>query len=208
MSEIIKIRLEQHKMWLLDNTKGERFVAKSGESFYNADLSYADLSYANLSYADLRSANLRYANLSSANLSYANLRSANLSYANLSYANLRYADLSYANLSYANLISADLSYANLSSANLSSADLSYANLRSADLSSAKGFKFTPLQIVNTKFLITILDDHVLWGCKKMTFDEVKAFGLKDCTSDWNKDEFNFNKKIITEMIRYYRKDVK
>ncbi len=57
MSEIIKIRLEQHKMWLLDNTKGERFVAKSGESFYNADLSSANLRSADLRYADLSSAN-------------------------------------------------------------------------------------------------------------------------------------------------------
>ena len=153
--EELKIRLEQHKMWLLDSSKGERFVAKAGEN-----LSYANLRYANLSYADLSSADLR-----SANLSYADL-----SYANLSYANLRYANLRYANLSY-----------------------------------VFGFRFIPLQVVNTKFFITILDDHVLWGCKKMTFDEVKSFEIKDCTSEWNADEFKLNKKIITELIRYYRK---
>ena len=110
--------------------------------------------------------------------------------------NLRYADLSYANLSYANLRSADLS----------SADLRYANLSYANLRYAAGIKFRPLQIINTKYFITILDDHILWGCKKMTFDEVKKFEFKDCTdSSWNVDEFKLNKKIITEMIMYYRK---
>jgi hypothetical protein len=78
-------------------------------------------------------------------------------------------------------------------------------LSSADLSSAIGFKFTPLQVVNTKYFITILDDHVLWGCKKMTFDEVKSFKFSDCTDkSWVENEFKLNKKIITEMIRYYR----
>ena len=109
------------------------------------------------------------------------------------------ANLSYANLSYANLRSADLRSADLRSADLRSADLSY-----ADLSYALGFKFTPLQVVNTKYFITILDDHVIWGCRKMTFDEVKAFSFNDCTTTWDENEFKLNKKIITEMIRYYR----
>jgi len=100
-----------------------------------------------------------------------------------------------ADLRSANLSSANLRYANLRSANLSPANLSYAN----------GFKFTPLQLVNTKFFATILDDHVLWGCRKMTFAELIQFELKDCTSTWNADEFKLNKKILTEMIRYYRK---
>ncbi len=90
-------------------------------------------------------------------------------------------------------------------ADLSYADLSYANLSYANLSYAMGFKFTPIQIVNTKFFVTILDDHVLWGCRKMTFDELNKFELKDCTSTWDEPEFKLNKKIITEMIRYYRK---
>ena len=130
MNEELKIRLEQHKMWLLDQSTGQRFVAVAGE---------------NLRYANLRSADLSYANLSSANLSSANLRSAN------------------------------------------------------------GFKFSPLQIVNTKYFVTIFDDHVIWGCRKMTFDELKKFELKNCSSNWDKDEFKLNKKIITEMIRHYRK---
>jgi hypothetical protein len=110
-----------------------------------------------------------------------------------------------ANLSSANLSSANLSSADLSSANLRFADLSSADLRSADLRSAVGFKFTPLQVVNTKYFITIFDDHVVWGCRKMTFEELNKFELKDCTSQWDESEFKLNKKIITEMIRYYRK---
>jgi hypothetical protein len=173
--EELRIRLEQHKMWLLDNSTGQRFTAKLGE----------DLRYADLRYADLRYADLRYADLSSANLSSANLSSADLRYADLSSANLRYADLS--------------------SANLSSADLRYADLSSANLRYAFGFKFTPLQVVNTKYFVTILDDHVLWGRKKMTFDQVKAFKFSDCEDkSWVENEFKLNKKIITEMIRYYR----
>ena len=109
-----------------------------------------------------------------------------------------------ANLSSANLSSVDLRYANLRCADLRSANLSSADLRYANLSSANGFKFTPLQVVNTKFFITIFDDHVIWGCKKMTFEEVKEFKFSNCKSEWIENEFKLNKKIITEMIRYYR----
>jgi hypothetical protein len=148
--EELKIKLYQHKMWLLDNTQGERFVAKSGENLSGANLSWADLSWATLSRATL-------------------------------------------------------SWADLSGANLSGADLSGAYLSGANLSRADGFKLTPLQVVNTKYFITILDDHILWGCKKMTFDEVEKFEFKDCEDKtWKPDEFKLNKKIITEMIRYYR----
>jgi hypothetical protein len=56
----IKEVLEQHGLWLSDNTKGCR-----------ADLSGADLSGADLSRADLNGANLRGAYLSRANLSSA-----------------------------------------------------------------------------------------------------------------------------------------
>jgi len=133
MNNDLKIRLEQHAMWLFNNEKGKRFEISYGE----------------------------------------NLSNANLRYANLSYANLRNADLSNTNLSY-----------------------------------AIGFKFNPLQIVNTKFFVTVFDDHVIWGCKKMTFDELRSFELKDCTSEWEPNEFKLNKKIITEMIRYYRKESK
>jgi hypothetical protein len=199
--EELKTRLEQHAMWLLDQSKGQRFVAKENEN-----LNYANLSYADLSSANLRYANLRYANLSSANLRYANLSSADLSSADLRSANLSYADLSSADLSSADLRYANLSSADLSSANLSSANLSSANLSSANLSFIQGFKFKPLQIINAKYFITIFDDHVIWGCRKMTFDEIIKLELENCTSVWDKDEFKLNKKIITEMIRYYRKD--
>ena len=97
-SQELKDRLEAHKEWLADSSKGKRLVLDSSANLRYADLSSADLSSANLSYADLRSANLSYADLRSADLSYADLSSADLSYANL-----RYADLSSANLSYADL---------------------------------------------------------------------------------------------------------
>ncbi len=184
----LKDILDKHGKWLRNEEGAERANLRS------ANLRSADLRYANLRYADLRSADLSYANLSSADLRSANLSSADLRSANLSYADLRSADLRSANLRYA-----DLRYANLRYADLSSADLRSANLRYAD-----GFKFMPLQIVNTKFFITILDDHVLWGCKKMTFKEVKDFLFSHCTTSWDEKEFNLNKKIITELIRYYR----
>ena len=103
----LKKVLDLHKMWLEDETGGQR-APLSG-----ADLSGADLSRANLSGADL----------SRANLSGANLFRANLSGADLFRANLSEADLSGADLSRANLSGADLSGADLSRANLSGADL-------------------------------------------------------------------------------------
>lgn len=96
--------------------------------------------------------------------------------------------------------------ANLSYANLRSANLSYADLRYANLLETKGMKYRPLQIANTKYYITIFDDYVQWGCRKLTFDEVKAFKLEDCTTSWKENEFKLNKEIITEMIRYYRSE--
>lgn len=182
----LKDILDKHNKWLNNCEGGER-----------ANLRSADLSLANLNSIDLS-----FANLSLANLHYANLRSANLHSANLSSANLRSTDLSFANLSSAYLSSADLSFANLYSANLNSADLGFANL-----SFAVGFKFVPIQIINTKYFITIFEDHVIWGCHKMTFEEVKDFKFTNCTTEWNEKEFNLNKKVITEMIRYYREEL-
>ncbi len=89
-TEDLKKILEDHKIWLTDQTKGKR----ADLSF--ANLSSADLSFANLRYANLLFENLRYANLRFADLSFADLRSANLSSAHFSYANLRYANLSSA----------------------------------------------------------------------------------------------------------------
>ena len=75
--EEIKEVLQQHVLWLEDNSKGKR--------------------------ADLRGVNLNSANLYGANLSGANLSGANLSGTNLSGANLNGADLSGADLSGADL---------------------------------------------------------------------------------------------------------
>ena len=128
----------------------------------------------------------------------------------LSHADLSYADLSYANLSYANLRSADLSSANLRSADLRSADLSYADLRSADLSSADlrsadlNEKYKGLFVGGTKYSIVILIDFVQWGCRKMTFDELRKFNFSDCKEVWDEKEFNYNKQMILNLIDFYR----
>ena len=188
----LKDILDKHGKWIRNEEGGER------ANLTSADLTSADLTSADLRYADLRYADLRYANLTSANLRSANLRSADLTSANLTSADLRSADLRYANLTSANL----------RSANLRSADLTSANLTSADLLNTAGLKFKPLQIVNTKFFATIFDDHVQWGCRKFTFDEVKALTLDGCQEKWDENEFKLNKKIITEMIRYYRPEIK
>ena len=130
--------------------------------------------------ADLRGANLRYADLRSANLSGADLKGADLRNANLSFANLKNADLK-------------------------NADLRNTDLRDTDLSYANGNNYKAIQIVNTKYFITILDTKVLWGCRTFTFDEIKALKFEALHTEWDLNEFKLNKKIITECIRYYRK---
>ena len=127
--------LNKHKMWLLNDPKGER-----------ADLREANLIRANLREADLRGADLRGAKLSGAilykaylrevNLRGADLRGAALYEANLRGADLYKADLSGANLDGADLIRANLREANLRGADLMEADLREANLREADLMEA------------------------------------------------------------------------
>ena len=100
--ELQKI-LDDHKLRLLDDTKGQR------ANLYGANLYGADLRG-----ADLRGANLYGANLYGANLSDADLRGANLSDADLRGAYLGGADLRGADLRGANLSSADLRGINLS----------------------------------------------------------------------------------------------
>ena len=102
-NELNKI-LELHKLWLEDNSKGERAYLQ------DADLRGANLRGANLRGANLQDANLQDANLQDANLRDADLRGADLRGANLRGANLRYADLRYANLRYADLQRADLDF--------------------------------------------------------------------------------------------------
>jgi hypothetical protein len=123
--------LEKHKLWLEDNSKGERADLRK------ANLRGADLSWANLREAELNGADLHVANLSGANLSGAILRKADLRGANLSWA-----DLSEANLSGAILRKANLRGANLSGAILSGAILRGANLDFSQLNlSCKGLNF-------------------------------------------------------------------
>ena len=124
--EQLKVVLEKHKKWILDDEGGVR-----------ADLSGADLSGAYLS-----KANLRCADLSNADLSNANLRCADLSNANL-----RCADLSGAYLRGAELRSADLRGADLRGADLRGADLRGATGNGEEV---KTFQFSAYQVVLTK----------------------------------------------------------
>jgi Family of unknown function (DUF5758)/Pentapeptide repeats (8 copies) len=98
----LKLILDNHKAWLLDNSKGAK------ANLFRANLYGTDLSEVNLSEADLSEVNLYEVNLYGANLYGTDLFRANLSEANLSRANL-----SRANLSRANLFRANLSRANL-----------------------------------------------------------------------------------------------
>ena len=84
--------LDLHKLWLVDNRKGQR-----------ANLENANLKNAKLWCANLKNANLENANLESANLENADLENANLWGANLEDANLYRANLEDANLENAKL---------------------------------------------------------------------------------------------------------
>ena len=128
--------LNKHKMWLLNDPKGER-ANLSGADLRGADLMGAYLAEANLMEANLYKADLMEADLREANLYKADLMEADLSGADLYKANLRGADLMGANLMGANLRGADLVEADLRGANLMGANLRGANLRGADLSGAK-----------------------------------------------------------------------
>ena len=126
--------LDLHKLWLVDNRKGQR-----------VNLYYANLWDANLESANLYYANLEDAHLVGANLWGANLENANLKNAKLWCANLKNANIENANLESANLENADLENANLWGANLEGANLYRANLEDANLENAKlpNFKIVP-----------------------------------------------------------------
>ena len=99
--------LELHKLWLEDNTKGQR------ANLRHADLQDADLRHAELQGVDLQGADLRYADLRGANLRGANLQGAELQGVDLQGANLRYAYLQGADLRRAELQGVDLQGADL-----------------------------------------------------------------------------------------------
>ena len=73
----LEVILRKHKLWLVDDPKGER------ADLSRADLSRADLTEANLTEADLSRADLYEANLTEADLTEANLYGADLTGANL-----------------------------------------------------------------------------------------------------------------------------
>ena len=128
--------LNKHKMWLLNDPKGER-ADLHGAYLYEANLMEAYLMEANLMEANLIRANLREADIREANLYKADLMEADLREAFLYKATLYKANLYKADLREADLRGADLIGANLRGADLSGANLRGANLRGADLSGAK-----------------------------------------------------------------------
>jgi len=177
----LKEILEQHKLWLNDNTKGCR-ANLSYAYLYNANLSNANLSYAYLHNARLSNANLQNANLHNANLSNAYLHKADLSHADLSNANLSYAYLSNANLSNANLSYAYLHNARLSHADLSNANLSYAYLSNADLSRANLSNANIVTFQFKKHIAYFTGKDLRIGCKTETLQ------------DWQNDYEEIGKK--------------
>lgn len=100
---------------------------------------------------------------------------------------------------------ADLSNADLRSSELSNANLSFANLSYANLSYVIGFKFAPINIFNTRYSITILDNEVVWGCRRFTFEEIKNLDLSKCKENWNEAELEACKQSILSLISFYRK---
>ena len=121
--EALKEVLQQHALWLEDNSKGKK-----------AKLSGADLSCANLRGADLSCADLSCANLFGVNLTGANLRGADLSCANLF----------GVNLTGANLRGADLSCADLFGVNLTGANITGTKLSEAKFNCTKGIRYAVL----------------------------------------------------------------
>lgn len=117
-----------------------RWATMSGDIFYGANFSYADLNGGQLSGAGLNGVDFSYADLSEAQFIAAELTGANLSYADLSYADLGRADLSRANLHGADLNYADLSQAYLSYTDLGQAHMGYTWIGNVDLSTVKGLE--------------------------------------------------------------------
>ena len=88
----IKVILENHQKWLMDECGGKRADLR-GASLHYANLCGANLYYTDLFGTGLRGANLRNANLGGANLFGADLRDAYLRGANLRGANLDFSCL-------------------------------------------------------------------------------------------------------------------
>lgn len=64
---------------------------------------------------------------------------------------------------------------------------------------------TPVNIIGTKYNVTICDNEIVWGCRVFDFDELKLLELKDCKENWDQKEFEMNKKMILNLIEFYRK---
>ena len=143
--------------------------------------------------ADLECANLADANLAGANLAGANLAAADLTDADLTRANLADAYLTDANLEGACLTGAYLTGASLADANLSRANLEGANLARAKWKDGVTLSRAPIIISGATYAITILDRHMIIGCKchalaewdSFTPEQIAAMDGNRATEFWN-----------------------
>jgi hypothetical protein len=188
--EELKEILEKHKLWLEDQTKGEKANLR-GAILSRADLRGADLREAYLGGANLFETNLREANLSGADLSRADLFEANLRGADLSRADLHEAILSRADLNGANLHEAILNRAYLNGANLSGAYLSHTIVNSFTLGKHFGYSWKNKK---GKIIVKI-------GCEEHEIDywkkHIVEIGNKHGYSD---KEINKHKRMIALLI--------
>ena len=143
-NEELKIVLDKHEKWLLNQYGGKRADLR-GVKLCEADLRGTILCETNFCEANLRCVDFRYADLCDADLSEAKLRGANFHGANLRGANLHGADLRFVDFREANIHGVDFCGANLRGANLHGVDLCGANLCGANLDSAdfRGAKNVP-----------------------------------------------------------------
>lgn len=185
--EDLKEKLELHRLWLEDNTKGNKLNLR------HANLSGADFKWVNFINVDLRNADLRNANLSGVNFS-----GAYLSGVNFSGANLNGTDLSHAYLRHA-----DLSSANLSSANLRHADLSGVDLSGVDLRNCIGNNIEVKSLQLGTYLVSYTKDILNIGCQSHTHSDWRTFSdsiILDMDGEKALNWWSLNKHIIFELI--------
>lgn len=109
--EEINTKLENHKLWLEDNARGEQ-ADFSNVDFTGVDCAEADFTEAICKAADFTGCFLGYVNFTGANCSYADFTDANCSYAKFTGANCSNANFSEAICCEANLRKADFTGVN------------------------------------------------------------------------------------------------
>ena len=179
--EEIEEKIDQHKLWLSDQSKGQRAI------FIKEDLRWANLGYVNLTKADFFGSDLRKADFSDADLGGANFTNANL----------RNANLRGTNLNSVNFRNANLYRAYLSGSNLNNGEFSSVNFLSLDL---KGVDFTKIKDYETTYIykdwtLILIKELVIWQKMIETNDKNLAILYKNT---WMKEDC---KKILRN---YYK----